>query len=164
MRPAPIPPGPSQESVWDYPRPPRLEDTDKHIRIIFNDVLIAETRYAKRILETSHPPNYYIPLKDIRSEYLLPSTHATFCEWKGRAHYYTLRVGDREAKNVAWCYPEITPAYAELKEHFGFYPGPMDACYVDHEKVKPQAGIFYAGWVTSDIVGPFKGDAGTRGW
>ncbi len=164
MRPEPISPGPGQESVWDYPRPPRLETVDKHIRIIFNHELVADTHRAKRILETSHPPNYYIPLDDIRAEYLTPSTHATYCEWKGRANYYGLQVGDRQAQAVAWYYPKISPAYAELKGYVGFYPGPMDACYVDGEKVKPQAGNFYAGWITHDIVGPFKGDPGTWGW
>lgn len=164
MRPEPISPGPGQESVWDYPRPPRLEDVTKHIRIIFNHERIADTHRAKRILETSHPPNYYIPRDDIKTEYLTPSTYATYCEWKGRANYYSLQVGDRQAQDVAWYYPEISPAYAELKGYVGFYPGPMDACYVDGEKVNPQAGSFYAGWITHDIVGPFKGDPGTRGW
>ncbi len=164
MRPEPISPSPNQESVWDYPRPPRLEATDKHIRIIFNGELIADTHSAQRILETSHPPNYYIPMADIKVEYLLLSTHSTYCEWKGRAHYYTLQVGDRALVNVAWYYPEITPAYEQLKGYVGFYPGPMDACYVDDEKVKPQAGNFYAGWITQDIVGPFKGEFGTLGW
>jgi len=164
MRPTPISPGPHQESVWDYPRPPRLEATDKHIKIVFNNELIANTHRAQRILETSHPPNYYIPLADIEAAYLLPSRHSTYCEWKGRAHYYSLKVGDRQAENVAWYYPEITPAYAALKGHVGFYPGPMDACYVDEEKVKPQAGNFYAGWITQDIVGPFKGGSNSWGW
>lgn len=164
MRLEPISLGPNQESVWDYPRPPRLEATDKHVRVIFNDELIADTRRAKRILETSHPPNYYIPLDDISTEYLMPNTHSTYCEWKGKAHYYNLKVGDRQATNVAWYYPSISPAYKELEGHVGFYPGPMDACYVDGEKVKPQAGNFYAGWITHDIVGPFKGDPNTWGW
>lgn len=164
MHPEPIPPGPGQESVWDYPRPPRIETVPKHIRIIFNHELIADTHRSKRVLETSHPPNYYIPLDDIKTAYLMPSTHSTYCEWKGQANYYSLQVGDRQAKNAAWYYPEISPAYEELKEYVGFYPGPMDACYVDSEKVKPQAGSFYAGWITHDIVGPFKGDPGTWGW
>jgi len=163
-RPEPIQPGPGQESVWNYPRPPKVEASDKHVRIIFNHELIADTHRAKRILETSHPPNYYIPLDDIKSEYLMPSIHSTYCEWKGRAHYYSLRVGDRQAQEVAWYYPEISPAYEVLKGHVGFYPGPMDACYVDDEKVKSQAGNFYAGWITDDIVGPFKGAPGTLGW
>lgn len=163
-RPKPIPPGPGQESVWDYPRPPRIEDTTKPIQIIFNGETIADTRRAKRALETSHPPNYYIPVEDVKMEYLTKSDRSTYCEWRGRASYYTLTVGDRQAKNVAWYYNEIYPAYSELLGYIGFYPQPMDACYVDGEKVQPQAGDFYAGWITKDIVGPFKGEPGTRGW
>ncbi|MEQ9671725.1 DUF427 domain-containing protein [Coleofasciculus sp. G2-EDA-02] len=164
MIPKPIPPSPGQESVWDYPRPPRIEDVTKPIKIIFNGEVIAETRRAKRVIETSHPPNYFIPVDDIKMEYLTPSSHSTYCEWKGRASYYTLRVGDREAKNVAWYYTKIFPAYEELIGYVGFYPRPMDACYVDDEKVQPQPGDYYAGWITQDIVGPFKGEPGTWGW
>lgn len=163
-RPKPIPPGPGQESVWDYPRPPRIEDTTKHIQIIFNGETIADTCRAKRALETSHPPNYFIPVEDVKMEYLTKSAHSTYCEWRGRGSYYTLTVGDRQAKNVAWYYKEINPAYSELLGYIGFYPQPMDACYVDGEKAQPQAGDYYAGWITSDIVGPFKGEPGTRGW
>lgn len=164
MHPKPIPPSAEQESVWNYPRPPRLEAVTKHIKIVFNEQIIADTHRAKRILETSHPPNYYIPLDDIKTEYLVPSDRASYCEWKGQASYYSLQVGDRQAKAVAWYYPEISPAYADLRGYVGFYPGPMDACYVDGEKVQPQAGNFYAGWITRDIVGPFKGGPGTLGW
>ncbi|MGK7874271.1 MAG: DUF427 domain-containing protein [Xenococcaceae cyanobacterium] len=164
MRPKPIPPGSGQESVWDYPRPPRIEDTTRHIQVIFNGEMIAETRRAKRCLETSHPPTYYIPVEDIKMEYLTRSSHSTYCEWKGQASYYNLTVGDRQAQNVAWYYTEIFPAYTELIGYVAFYPRPMDACYVDGEKVQPQPGDFYAGWITSDIVGPFKGEPGTWGW
>jgi len=164
MRPSPITPGPGQESVWDYPRPPRVEEVTKQIRIIFNDEIIVEAHRAKRVLETSHPPNYYIALENINTDYLIPSDHTTFCEWKGIAHYYTLQVGDRTAKNVAWHYPDISPQYKVLEGYVSFYPGPMDACYVGDEKVQPQAGSFYAGWITQNIVGPFKGDVGTLGW
>ncbi len=164
MRPQPIPPGPGQESVWDYPRPPRIEDVTKHIRIIFNNELIVDTHRSKRGLETSHPPTYYIPTDDIKMEYLIPSSHSTFCEWRGVARYYHLKVGDRQVDNVAWYYTEIVPAYEELLGHVSFYPRPMDACYVDDEKVEPQPGDFYAGWITSDIVGPFKGVPGSWGW
>ncbi|MGD1899108.1 MAG: DUF427 domain-containing protein [Phormidesmis sp.] len=164
MRPKPIEPGPNQESVWNYPRPPKVEDVAKHVTIIFNNELIADTRKAKRILETSHPPNYYIPLNDIQTQYLEPSAHASYCEWKGVASYYSLQVGERQAKDVAWTYPNISAAYEELIGYVGFYPGPMDACYIDEEIVQPQAGSFYAGWITQDIVGPFKGGPGTLGW
>lgn len=164
MRPQPIPPGLGQESVWDYPRPPKVEDANKRIRIIFNNQLIADTHRSKRLLETSHPPNYYIPPEDIRTEFLTQTARSSFCEWKGRASYYTLQVGDRTAENVAWYYPDISPTYKELEGYVSFYPGPMDACYVDEEKVQPQPGDFYAGWITRDIVGPFKGGPGTLGW
>ncbi|MFB2980170.1 DUF427 domain-containing protein [Microseira sp. BLCC-F43] len=164
MPPQRISPKPGQESVWDYPRPPRLEDTTKHIQIIFNGVTIADTHNAKRVLETSHPPVYYIPPADIKMEYLVPENRSSFCEWKGLAGYYTLTVGDKQAPNVAWFYPEPTPAFASIQDYLAFYAAPMDACYVDGEKVQPQPGGFYGGWITSDIVGPFKGEPGTWGW
>lgn len=164
MHPQRIPPGPGQESVWDYPRPPRVEESTKHIRVIFNGVTIAETRRAKRVLETSSPPVYYIPLEDIRMEYLAPTARATICEWKGRARYFTVTVGDRTAANAAWCYPNPTPDFAAIQDYIAFYASAMDACYVDDERVRPQAGDFYGGWITRDIVGPFKGEPGTLNW
>ena len=164
MRPQPIPPQPGQESVWDYPRPPRLEPTTKHIRIVFNGVVIADTRRAWRVLETSHPPVYYIPPEDIRMEYLQPGAGRSFCEWKGTAGYYTLAVNGRSAENVAWYYPRPTPAFAAIRNHVAFYAAPMDECTVDGERVTPQPGGFYGGWITADVVGPFKGEPGTTGW
>jgi uncharacterized protein (DUF427 family) len=164
MHPEPIPPQPGQESVWDYPRPPRLEDTNKPIEIVFNGVTIANTRQAKRVLETSHPPVYYIPPADIQMEYLIPSPRTTFCEWKGRGAYYHLAVGDKRLDDVAWYYPEPSTTFADIKDHVAFYPAPMDGCYVNGEKVDPQPGQFYGGWITSDIVGPFKGIPGSWGW
>lgn len=172
MRPTPIPPGPGQESVWDYPRPPRLEETSKHIQIIFNGVTIVDTHRAKRVLETSHPPTYYIPPEDIKMEYLIATQRGSFCEWKGQARYFTVKVGEsqedgraeRTATDVAWSYPNPTPTFATIKDHVAFYAHAMDACYVDGEKAQPQPGNFYGGWVTSDIVGPFKGEPGTWGW
>ncbi len=159
-----IEPQPGQESVWDYPRPPRLEDSPKHLQIIFNGVVIAETHRAKRVLETSHPPVYYIPPEDIKMEYLQSSTQGSFCEWKGGAIYYTVIVGDKQANNAAWAYPNPTVDFAEIKDYLAFYAYLMDACYVNGEQVQPQPGNFYGGWVTKDIVGPFKGGAGTWGW
>ncbi|MEP0868224.1 DUF427 domain-containing protein [Trichocoleus desertorum AS-A10] len=157
-------PGPGQESVWDYPRPPRLEDSPKHIQIVFNGVVIADTHQAKRVLETSHPPVYYLPPADINPDSLIASAQASWCEWKGRAGYYTVAVGDRQAPNAAWFYPEPTPAFESIKDYVAFYPHLMEACYVDGEQVQPQPGNFYGGWITSDIVGPFKGASGTWGW
>lgn len=164
MKPTPITPEAGQESVWDYPRPPRLEDTDKHIQIIFNGVTIADTRRAKRVLETSHPPVYYLPPEDIQMQYLLPDDGRSFCEWKGEARYYSVVVGNKRIERVAWTYPKPTASFASLKDHIAFYAAPMDACLVDGEKVRPQPGNFYGGWITKDIVGPFKGEPGTMGW
>lgn len=164
MRPTPISPQPGQESVWDYPRPPRLEPTDKHIRIVFNGVTIVDTHKAMRVLETSHPPTYYSPPEDIRQEYLIPSARSTFCEWKGQGSYYTVKVGDKEAIDVAWYYAHPTPAFSAIENYVAFYAAPMDACYVNDETVIPQPGQFYGGWITSDVVGPFKGEAGSWGW
>lgn len=165
MPPKHIPaPGPGQESVWSYPRPPRLEDSSRHIQVLFNGVLIADTRRAKRVLETSHPPVYYIPPADARMEFFSPVTGTTFCEFKGEAAYYTISVGERSAPGAAWYYPRPAPPYAAMAGYIAVYPGRMDACYVDGERVTAQPGDFYGGWITSDIVGPFKGAPGTWGW
>lgn len=160
----PIPPQPGQESVWDYPRPPRLEPSERHIQIIFNDVVIADTRRAQRVLETSHPPTYYIPPEDIRTEYLIVARGSSVCEWKGVARYYTVRVGDHEVEAAAWAYPAPTPAFAAIRNHLAFYAQKMDRCLVDGQAARPQPGGFYGGWVTDDVVGPFKGEPGTMWW
>ena len=159
-----IEPGPGQESVWDYPRPPRLEDSDKHVQVIFNGTLIAETRRAKRVLETSHPPVYYIPLEDVKQEFLSKTLRQSVCEWKGAASYYTVTVGDKSSPNAAWYYPNPTPSFRGIKNYVAFYPSKMEACYVNGERVQAQPGDFYGGWITKEIVGPFKGEAGTMGW
>jgi uncharacterized protein (DUF427 family) len=155
---------PGQESVWDYPRPPRLEDSHRHIRVIFNGVVIADTRRARRVLETSHPPVYYIPPEDVRLEYLASTDRATFCEWKGQAAYYSVTVGERTAAHAAWFYPHPTAEFASIKDYVAFYPSKMDSCMVDDEQVQAQPGDFYGGWITHEIVGPFKGGMGTAGW
>ena len=159
-----IPPGPGQESVWDYPRPPRVEETAEHIQVIVNGVVVADTRRAKRVLETSHPPVYYIPLEDVNVACLSPNRHMTMCEFKGTAGYYNLTLGGKMVQNVAWFYSEPQPAFAAIKDHVAFYPSKVDAALVDGEQVQAQAGDFYGGWITSKIVGPFKGGAGTSGW
>lgn len=160
----PIPPEPGQESVWDYPRPPRLEATSKQITIVVAGITIAETSRAMRVLETSHPPVYYLPPEDVRQEYLVPSAGASYCEFKGHASYYGIRVGERIIDQAAWYYPQPTPDFEHIRNFIAFYPGKMDACFVDGERVRPQAGGFYGGWITHDIVGPFKGEPGTFGW
>lgn len=159
-----IEPGPGQESVWDYPRPPRLEDTAKRIRVVFNGVVIADTRSAKRVLETSHPPVYYIPPEDIVMKHLIRTRKSSYCEWKGVATYYSVAVGQRRADNAAWCYPDPDSAFASLRDYVAFYAEMMDECYVDDELARPQPGDFYGGWVTRDIIGPFKGGPGSLGW
>jgi uncharacterized protein (DUF427 family) len=165
MKPRRIEPGPGQESVWDYPRPPRLEDVPQRIRVVFNGVTIADTQRAKRVLETSHPPTYYIPPEDIHMEYIvLEPGGKTFCEWKGQASYYTVRVNNKEAPRAAWTYANPTPDFTPIKGYITFYPAPMDTCYVGDEQVQSQAGSYYGGWITSMVVGPFKGEPGTWGW
>jgi uncharacterized protein (DUF427 family) len=163
-RPKPIPPQNGQESVWDYPRPPRLEMSPKHIQVIFNGIVIADTHNARRVLETSHPPVYYIPPEDIRMEYLVRSPQSSFCEWKGLAEYYSISVNNKQCQNAAWFYPSPTNSFAAIQDCVAFYPQMMDACYIDDEKVEPQPGGFYGGWISKDIVGPFKGEPGTMGW
>src|SRR5262245_54694092 len=141
-----IEPGPGQESVWDYPRPPRLEPVDDPIRVIFNGQVIAETQRALRVLETSHPPVYYIPLEDIQQSALAPTPRRTFCEFKGQAVYWTVHVGERSANDAAWSYPHPNPDFAALQDHIAFYASKMDECTVDGERVQAQAGDFYGGW------------------
>lgn len=159
-----IEPGPGQESVWDYPRPPRVENSSRRIRVVFNDVTIADSQRTVRVLETSHPPVYYIPLADVQQQYLRLSQRTTFCEWKGAAQYFDLVVGDRHLSNAVWRYPEPTERFDSIRDCIAVYPSKMDACYVDDEKVQAQPSDFYGGWITSNIVGPFKGGAGTWGW
>ena len=157
MHPKPISPGPGQESVWDYPRPPALEPSDRHIRVIFNGHTIVDSR-------RSHPPVYYLPPEDADMSCFLPAAGTSFCEWKGQAHYYTIAVGERQAERAAWYYPMPTERFAAIAGYIAIYPGPMDACYVDEQQVQAQSGSFYGGWITDNIVGPFKGSRGTWGW
>lgn len=159
-----VTPSPGQESVWDYPRPPRLEETDERVKVVFGGVTLAYTARAKRVLETSHPPVYYIPPEDIRTEYLTLARGTSFCEWKGAARYYDVSTEERMERRAAWFYPDPVPAYRGLKNCVAFYPSLMDACWVGGEKVRAQEGDFYGGWITSDIVGPFKGGPGTWSW
>lgn len=163
-RPQRIEPTEGQESVWDYPRPPRVEASSQHIQVIIDGLIIADTRRAKRVLETSHPPVYYIPPEDVRLEHLVRNSHSSFCEFKGMAAYYDLAQVGKHVSNIAWFYPQPTLAFAALTDHLAFYPSKVDACLVDGELVQPQDGDFYGGWITRNIVGPFKGGPGTWGW
>lgn len=164
MKPNPIPPKPGQESVWDYPRPARWEDTNKHLKVICNGIVLAETNKGKRVLETSHPPTYYFPPEDIKLEHLIETSKKGFCEWKGIYQYYDVSIGDKYIKNAAWRCVEPSQDFAAMQKYYSFLAGLMDACYVNDELVTPQAGDFYGGWITADIVGPFKGEPGTWGW
>ncbi|MEM1214528.1 MAG: DUF427 domain-containing protein [Bacteroidota bacterium] len=164
-RPRPEKPAPGQESVWKYPRPPRLEAVPETLRVVFNGEEVAKTTRGYRVLETSHPPVYYFPPEDIKMTYLRryprPSSH---CEWKGAAHYYDLVVGDRQSRQAAWAYADPTPGFAPIEGYLAFYAGRVDACFVNEEEAEPQPGEFYGGWITSKVVGPFKGEPGSWGW
>ncbi|MBK8259361.1 MAG: DUF427 domain-containing protein [Polyangiaceae bacterium] len=164
IRPHRIAPGPGQESVWDYPRPPRVELVSKRLRVVFAGVTLVDSTRAVRVLETSHPPVYYFPPADVRMDLLIPNARTSFCEWKGVAEYRDVCVGDRVEAAAAWVYTNPTPGFEAIRGFPAFYPARMDACYVGEERARPQPGSFYAGWITNDIVGPFKGEPGTMGW
>lgn len=162
--PTPVVPAPDQESVWDYPRPPRLERVERHIEIRLGNETVADTRNSWRVLETSHPPVYYLPLDDIRMDLLEPAEGSSYCEWKGAARYWSVRAGGQLLDRVGWSYPEPSRGFEPIRDHIAFYAGPFDAVLVDGEQVTPQPGGFYGGWVTPDVVGPFKGIPGSMGW
>lgn len=157
-------PAAGQESVWDYPRPPRIEDVELPVRIIFNDVVFVETNSAKRVLETSHPPVYYLPPADIQMDYLKSAPGSSYCEWKGMAKYYDLQIDKRRIEKAGWYYPDPVESFESIKNYVAFYAGSMDGCFVADEQVLPQPGGFYGGWITKNIVGPFKGEEGTMFW
>ncbi|MGA8210075.1 MAG: DUF427 domain-containing protein [Nocardioidaceae bacterium] len=163
-RPLPDPPGPGQESVWAYPRPPRLERTRSRIEVVLGGHVIAATGTALRVLETSHPPTYYLPRSCFVDGALRPAGDGTVCEWKGRASYADVVGGDLVAPRAAWHYPDPTPAFAAIRDHVALYPGAMERCTVDGQLVTPQPGGFYGGWVTSSVTGPFKGGPGSMWW
>ena len=166
MRPPvrPVVPTPGQESVWDYPRPPRVEATTDRIRIRFGGETIVDTTDAVRVLETSHPPVYYLPRSAFPVGSLVPAPGSSFCEFKGAAKYLTMLAGSAQAESAGWYYPNPSPGYELLADRVAVYPSAMDSCEVAGEIVTPQDGDFYGGWITSKVVGPFKGEAGTSGW
>lgn len=155
---APLAPG--QESVWDYPRPPRVEHTHERVTIDVDGRRVADTTDVVRVLETSHPPVYYLPRAAFAPGVLRPAAGQTFCEFKGSASY--LSVGS--AERAGWFYPQPTRGFEDLADRVAVYPGAMDRCTVDGETVTAQEGDFYGGWITARIVGPFKGAPGTGGW
>lgn len=159
-----IEPGPGQESVWDYPRPPAIEREEREIIVELAGVELARTTGAFRILETSHPPVYYLPPDGVRLEFLEPNGATSFCEFKGHAEYLDVEVRDRRVNKAAWRYPDPVERYAEMAGFIAFYAHKMDACYVGGEEAEPQPGEFYGGWITADVVGPFKGRPGSGFW
>lgn len=164
MRPRPDPVGPGQESVWDYPRPPSAEVSPKRVVVELGGRVLADTVRAVRVCETSHPPVYYVPREDVADGVLERSTGSSWCEWKGAATYWDAVVDGRRVPAVGWSYEDPTPGFAHLRGAVAFYPDRIDRATVDGEQVRPQTGGFYGGWITDEIVGPFKGDPGTRGW
>lgn len=152
------------ESVWDYPRPPRLEPVRHRLKVMFAGEVVAETVAGWRVLETSHPPTYYFPPSDVDARVLRPAPGNSFCEFKGVAEYLTIVARDRVAERAAWRYPDPSPAFSAIAGCVAFYPSRVDACFVGHHQVVAQEGDFYGGWITPDLRGPFKGGPGTRGW
>jgi len=163
-RPIPDPTAPGDESVWDYPRPPRLERVVERLQVVLGGAVIAETTAGYRVLETAHPPTYYLPPCDVTAGVLSGPRHGGICEWKGQAVLFDVHGGDRLAPSAAWSYPEPTPGFDAIAGYVAFYALPMDACFVGAARVTPQPGTFYGGWITPGIVGPFKGSPGTMGW
>lgn len=157
-------PGPGQESVWDYPRPPVLVSDARRVRVMLGEVVVADTRGALRLLETSHPPTFYLPRTDVDMRCLVAAGGGSFCEWKGSASYFDVRVGGEVVAAAAWSYPSpIDEAFAALAGHLAFYATKL-ACFVGEERVRPQGGGFYGGWITGELTGPFKGDPGAGHW
>jgi len=164
MQPVPVSPAPGQESVWDYPRPPRLERSGKHVEVWLGGVKIADTTAAYRVLETSHPPGYYLPPQAFASGVLSLAPGSSVCEWKGRASYWTLTAGGVSVPSGAWSYEHPTPEFVAIAGYVALYAGRVERVTLDGETVTPQPGDFYGGWITGEVVGPFKGIPGSWGW
>jgi uncharacterized protein (DUF427 family) len=153
------------ENVWDYPRPPAVEPCPRHVRVDLGGQVLAESDHALRVLETTHPPTIYVPRDDVRMDLLVPSRRSsTRCEFKGAARYLDALIGTRRYQAVGWMYPQPSPGYKALEDHIAFYPGRIDAAWLDDERVLAQDGDFYGGWITAELVGPFKGAPGTQRW
>jgi len=157
------PPRAGQESVWDYPRPPRLHVDPREVVILWNGREVARSTRAIRVLETAHPPSFYLPPADIAPGLLVPAEGRSLCEWKGPARYWSLVDGARQLAKVAWSYPTPLPGAERIADHVAFYCHALD-CRVAGQPVTPQPGGFYGGWITPDVVGPFKGEPGSEGW
>ena len=155
-------PGAGQESVWDYPRPPALVPDSRLVEVRFGDIVLASSKRTHRVLETASPPTFYLPADDVHADLLVAVPGQSFCEWKGAAKYWGIAARP-DLGPVGWSYPAPTPAFEVLQGAFSFYPGRV-ACFVDEERVQPQPGGFYGGWITEEIVGPVKGEPGTGHW
>lgn len=158
-----VAPRPGQVSVWDFPRPPRLQPDTREVVVRWGDVELARTSSAIMVLETSHPPSFYLPWADVAQQYFEVAAGGSFCEWKGPASYWTLVNGDRRLDGMAWSYPKPLAGAEALAKCVAFYPTELD-CRVDGAPVLPQPGGFYGGWITPELVGPFKGAPGSTGW
>lgn len=163
-RPEPVTPEAGQECVWDYPRPPRVELRSDRVIVRLGGQVIADTIDSVRVLETSHPPVYYLPAASFAPGVLVPVGGTSYCEFKGHAHYFDVVAGGVTVSRAGWAYPEPTAGYEELSGRVALYPGLMDSCEIDGERVTFQEGDFYGGWITANLVGPFKGGPGTTGW
>jgi len=153
------------EKVWEYPRPPAVEPCPRHVRVDLAGRILADSGHALRVLETSHPPTIYLPRDDVRVDLLVPSRRrSTPCEFKGAARYLDAPLGDRRYEAVAWTTPDPLPGREALRGHFAFYPGRIDAAWLDDEHVLAQEGDFYGGWISTELIGPFKGAPGTLRW
>ena len=164
MHPCPDPTGPGQESVWDYPRPPSADVTARTVEVVLGGAVVARTTRAARVCETSHPPVFYVPREDVADRVLQRAEGASWCEWKGVATYWDAVVDGVRHPAVGWSYENPTEGYRHLRGAVAFYPSKLDRATVDGEVVRAQAGDFYGGWITDEVVGPFKGEVGTRGW
>ena len=158
-----VTPKDAQESVWDYPRPPRLEVDGREVVVRTGETELARSRCSIRVLETASPPTFYVPPEDVRSNLLESTTTTSRCEWKGEASYWNVAAAWGGASSVAWSYPDPFPGFEQIRDHFSFYPSRIE-CSVDGVLVRPQPGRFYGGWLTPELVGPFKGEAGSEGW
>ena len=152
------------ESVWDFPRPPRLERVEWRVRVIHAGVMIVDAPSAFRVLETSQPPAYYVAPEFVDHSWLERSERRTFCEWKGVAEYADIVVGDVRVADAGWTYTDPSAAFPEVRDHWAFYAQKADECWIDDERVTSNEGSFYGGWVTANVTGPFKGAPGTSHW
>ncbi len=158
-----ITPKENQESVWDYPRPPVSKLDSRQVLVKLGNVIIAESTAAIRVLETAHPPTFYLPKSDVRMDYFVRESRSSFCEWKGQATYWTVKTEFDQVASACWSYPSPRDEFQNIQNCFSFYPAQFE-CTIDGETVRPQPGGFYGGWVTDEVIGPYKGDPGTSSW